>query len=128
MFDSTGRMLGKTANVHFVDYRFGHAASQVTIAFPIEPIIHDNALGRSHNAIVARLKSTRECFGVGIDQTRLRLKAHALFWQVGARCLKVIQLPSSDAGNENAPDVTPTISVGIKVDNVGWLKIIDVVV
>ena len=59
MLDVAAGILGEAADVHFVDDGFGEFAAKVTIAFPVERVVDDDALGRADDAVVGVTESSR---------------------------------------------------------------------
>ena len=120
--------LRKTADVGLVDDRFGQVAAEVAVALPIEFVVDHHALGRANNAPLGGQEITRQRLAIRVDQSRLRVEAIPSRRLVRAIGLKMIELSRAGSRNEYAPYVPPTVQVGIILDKVRRLGVVNVLV
>ena len=111
-------LLREAADVHLVDDRFGKRAAEVAVAFPIERVVDDDALGRADDAVVGGQEAAGEGAGVRVDQPGLRIEAVALAGVERAVGLEVVKLTGFEAGNEHAPNIAPAVGLGVELDRV----------
>ncbi len=128
MLDFAAGRLREAADVDFVDDRLGQAAAEVAIALPVELIVDDDTFWRAKDAALGRQKVAGQCLAIGVDEAGLGIEAIASQRFVGPVGLQVIKLPRSGAGHEDAPDVAPAVQVGIELDDVGRVGIVDALV
>ena len=67
-------------------------APQMPVAFPIEVVIDDDALGRPNDAVGRRQKVAGQRLGIGIDQPGLAVEPLAVLGIARAVGLKMIKL------------------------------------
>ena len=71
VLDAAGRMLGKAADVHFVNHGVSRQlVPQMPVAFPIETVVDHHALGRTDEPVVRRQEAAGQGLRIRIDQAR----------------------------------------------------------
>ena len=113
--------IGESANVHLVDHRLVQAAAQMAIALPIELVVDDHALGRTHDAVVDRQAIARQGLRVRIDEPGAAIETQPAVRLERSIGLKVIELTGPGPGHKNAPDVAPAVQIGIEIDDIARL-------
>ena len=82
----------------------------------------------AQNTIGRGLKFPGQCLGIRVNQAGVGLETHAAAGVVGARALKVVELPRDNSGHKNAPYISPAIACWRQVDDFGRLAIVDIIV
>src|SRR5690348_15872597 len=96
------------------------------VAFPIEIVVDDNALGRTDNAVGLGQIIARQRLGIGIDQSRPPIEPLTMLriaWPFG---LQMVKLSDAHARYKNAPDIAPTVVARIELDDFFRLSVFDI--
>ena len=128
MLDLAAGRFREAADVDFVDDRLRKTAAEVAVALPVELVVDDDAFGRSQDAALWRKEIAGKRLAVGIDQPGLGVEAVAAHRLVRTIGLQVIELPGPRTGHEDAPDVPPAVQIGIVLDDIGRIGVVDVLV
>ena len=123
-----GLVLGKAADMSFVDDGLGDAGAKMAVPFPFKVVIHDDALGRANDAVRCRLKIAGQRLGIRVNQPGLAVEPLAGFGIARAIRLKVIKLPGAGAGNEDAPDISPAVGLALEGDGLRRLAVFHFIV
>src|SRR5262245_51339107 len=100
----------------------------MAIALPIESIVDYDALRRANDAVIRRLKNTRQSTGIRINQTSRTIETLPTLRIVRPVGLKVIELASPDSGDKHAPNISPAIVAPVKDDDVRRFSVVNLVV
>src|SRR5262245_34610335 len=100
----------------------------MAIAFPVELVIDDDAIGWADYAVAIGQEVACECFGVGIDEPGAGIESLAVLGAVRSVGLEVIELAGADARDEDTPDISPAVGAGVKADDFGRLHVAHFVV
>src|SRR5690606_37225053 len=116
IFDAARLDAREAADVHLVDHSLRDAAAQMAVALPIEKVVDHDAFGWADDAVGVRLKIAGKGFGVRIDQPCAPIEALPAGWIEWPVGLEMVKLTLADVGNEQAPDIAPTVVVPVKFE------------
>ena len=128
VLDLAARRLREAADVGLIDDRLRQVAAEVAIALPIELVVDHHAFGRTQDAALGRQEISRQGLAIRVDQAGLGVEAVSPQRFMGTVRLEVIKLPRAGSRNEHAPDMAPAVQIGIELDNVRRLGVVDAVV
>ena len=128
MLDLAAGRLRETADVDFVNDRLGEAAAEMAVALPVKLVVDDDAFRRTQDAALRRKEVAGQRLAIWVDQPGLRVEAIAAQRFVRPISLQMIKLARPGARNEHAPDVPPAVQIGIELDDVGGVGIVDALI
>ena len=117
--------LSKTSDVHLIDDRVAHGATDVAVSLPIEAVVDNDTFRRTNHSVGRVLETTCEGFGVRIDQACVAvepLPGLGIEWTVG---LEMVELTGLEPVQMNTPYIPPAILFAIEFDYLAWLAIFD---
>jgi hypothetical protein len=118
----------EAADMHFVDDRVGQTTPQVPVPLPVEGVVDHHALRRPDDGVAAGQKMAGERPRIGIDEPGLAVEQLAPLGIERPVGLEVIELAMPYPRHEDAPDIPPTVLVGVEGDHLRRLGIVDRVV
>ena len=128
VFDLAARRLREAADVGLVNDRLRQVAAEMAIALPIELVADHHAFRRTQDAAVGRQEIAGQGLAIGVDQAGLGVEAVSPQRFMGTVSLEVIKLPRGGSRDKHAPNMAPAVQIGIELDDVRRLGIVDAVV